>query len=103
MILLGPKDLTDVGTPGRPYAAVRRGTDGGPGGPRSLHRPRSRRHPGARTPVPARQVLLDASREAGLLVVGATRREGRLGLRLGRVAHEALRRSACPVGVVPHR
>ncbi|MEV6613113.1 universal stress protein [Streptomyces sp. NPDC051051] len=52
---------------------------------------------------PARQVLLDASREADLLVVGATRHEGRFGLRLGRVARAALRRSACPVAVVPHR
>ncbi|MFF9807989.1 universal stress protein [Streptomyces coeruleorubidus] len=51
----------------------------------------------------ARRVLLDASHEADLLVVGARRREGHLGFQLGRVAHAALHRSACPVAVVPHR
>lgn len=49
----------------------------------------------------ARKVLLDASHEADLLVVGARRREGHLGLQLGRVAHTALHHSACPVAVVP--
>jgi nucleotide-binding universal stress UspA family protein len=52
---------------------------------------------------PARSVLLDASHEADLLVVGARRREGHLGLQLGRVAHAALHHSACPVAVVPER
>jgi nucleotide-binding universal stress UspA family protein len=51
---------------------------------------------------PARRVLVDASHEADLLVVGATRREGQFGLQLGRVAHTALHHSACPVVVVPH-
>ncbi|MGM9381002.1 universal stress protein [Streptomyces antibioticus] len=51
---------------------------------------------------PARRVLVDASREADLLVVGARRRGGRFGLQLGRVAHAALHHSACPVVVVPH-
>ncbi|CAM5566059.1 universal stress protein [Streptomyces aurantiogriseus] len=51
----------------------------------------------------ARRVLLDASHEADLLVVGARRREGHFGLQLGRVAHAALHHSACPVAVVPHR
>jgi nucleotide-binding universal stress UspA family protein len=50
----------------------------------------------------ARRVLVDASHEADLLVVGAKRREGRFGLQLGRVAHAALHHSACPVAVVPH-
>ncbi|MFI0265773.1 universal stress protein, partial [Streptomyces luteogriseus] len=50
----------------------------------------------------ARRVLVDASHEAGLLVVGAKRREGRFGLQLGHVAHAALHHSACPVAVVPH-
>ncbi|MCX5262524.1 universal stress protein [Streptomyces sp. NBC_00199] len=50
---------------------------------------------------PARRVLLDASREADLLVVGARRVPGHLGLRLGRVAHTVLHRSACAVAVVP--
>ncbi|MFF7452271.1 MULTISPECIES: universal stress protein [unclassified Streptomyces] len=52
---------------------------------------------------PARKVLLDASHEADLLVVGVRRREGHLGLQLGRVAHAALHHSACPVAVVPER
>ncbi|MFE1428526.1 universal stress protein [Streptomyces fungicidicus] len=51
----------------------------------------------------ARRVLLDASYRADLLVVGARRREGHLGLQLGRVAHGVLHHSACPVVVVPHR
>ncbi len=51
---------------------------------------------------PARQVLVDASHRADLLVVGARRTEGRFGLQLGRVAHAALHHSACPVAVVPH-
>ncbi|MEV0173592.1 universal stress protein [Streptomyces sp. NPDC050803] len=49
----------------------------------------------------ARQVLVDASHHADLLVVGARRREGHFGLQLGRVAHTALHHSACPVAVVP--
>ncbi|MEU5893641.1 universal stress protein [Streptomyces sp. NPDC047461] len=51
----------------------------------------------------ARRVLVDASHEADLLIVGARRREGRFGLQLGRVAHAALHHSACAVAVVPHR
>ncbi|MFE0516044.1 universal stress protein [Streptomyces sp. NPDC058964] len=51
----------------------------------------------------ARGVLLDASREADLLVVGARRKPGQFGLRLGRVTHGVLHYSACPVAVVPHR
>ncbi|MFF3612042.1 universal stress protein [Streptomyces sp. NPDC002580] len=50
-----------------------------------------------------RQVLLDASHSADLLVVGARRGAGRLGLQLGRVAHGVLHHSACPVAVVPER
>ncbi|MGW2889886.1 universal stress protein [Streptomyces griseoruber] len=50
---------------------------------------------------PARDVLLDASRDAGLLVVGARRTHGHLGLQLGRVAHGVLHRADCPVAVVP--
>ncbi|MFC4331082.1 universal stress protein [Streptomyces andamanensis] len=52
---------------------------------------------------PAHKVLLGASRTAGLLVVGARRRPGRLGLQLGRVAHTLLHHALCPVAVVPHR
>ncbi|MGW1537362.1 universal stress protein [Streptomyces aureus] len=50
---------------------------------------------------PARHVLLAASEGAGLLVVGARRCPGRLGLQLGRVAHGVLHHAACPVAVVP--
>ncbi|MFC8419829.1 universal stress protein [Streptomyces sp. NPDC057236] len=49
---------------------------------------------------PARRVLLTASHEADLLVVGR-RRSGQFGHRLGRVAHTVLHHSACPVAVVP--
>ncbi|NUO41546.1 MAG: universal stress protein [Streptomyces sp.] len=50
----------------------------------------------------ARRVLADASHGADLLVVGAKRRRGHLGLQLGRVAHAVLHQSTCPVAVVPH-
>lgn len=49
---------------------------------------------------PARRVLLDASQQAGLLVVGR-RGPGHRGDRLGRVAHTVLHHSGCPVVVVP--
>ncbi|GGP59577.1 universal stress protein [Streptomyces sindenensis] len=49
---------------------------------------------------PAHGVLLAASRDAGLLIVGR-RRPGRLGPHLGRVAHTVLHHSGCPVVVVP--
>ncbi|MGW1875119.1 universal stress protein [Streptomyces sp. NPDC001975] len=52
---------------------------------------------------PARQVLPAASRTADLLVVGARRTTGHLGLQLGRVAHGVLLHAACPVAVVPER
>ncbi|MET9893238.1 universal stress protein [Streptomyces sp. NPDC006465] len=53
----------------------------------------------------ARKVLLDASTEADLLVVGVRRHDsqGRIGMQLGRVAHAALHHAACPVAVVPLR
>ncbi|OLZ69002.1 universal stress protein [Streptomyces sp. IMTB 2501] len=50
---------------------------------------------------PAHRVLLEASAEADLIVVGAQRRHGRFGLQLGRVAHALLHHSQCPVAVVP--
>jgi nucleotide-binding universal stress UspA family protein len=50
----------------------------------------------------AQRVLVDVSHRADLLIVGARRREGHIGLQLGRVAHAALHHSACPVAVVPH-
>ncbi|MFI9612904.1 universal stress protein [Streptomyces sp. NPDC052023] len=65
-------------------------------------------HPGVevhRRPVegPAHQVLLEASAEADLVVVGAVRRHGHFGLQLGRVAHALLHHSECPVAVVPQQ
>ncbi|MGX5210916.1 universal stress protein [Streptomyces violaceus] len=52
---------------------------------------------------PARTVLLDASADAALLVVGARRPHGRIGLQIGRVTHAVLHHAACPVAVVPER
>ncbi|MEV4927781.1 universal stress protein [Streptomyces roseoverticillatus] len=52
---------------------------------------------------PAHRVLLGPAADADLLVLGATRRQGRLGLQLGRVSHTALHRASCPVAVVAHR
>ncbi|MDX5565567.1 universal stress protein [Streptomyces sp. ID05-04B] len=52
---------------------------------------------------PARKVLLHASREADLVVVGARRNPGHLGLQLGRVSHALLHHSACAVAVVPEQ
>ncbi|MEW1634276.1 universal stress protein [Streptomyces sp. NPDC093801] len=65
-----------------------------------------REHPGVvphRTPVegPAHKVLLERTAGAGLVVVGAHRREHRSGLQLGRVAHTLLHHAHCPVAVVP--
>ncbi|WP_405952547.1 universal stress protein [Streptomyces prunicolor] len=52
---------------------------------------------------PTRTVLVDASRDADLLIVGAKRRPGHYGLQLGRVAHGVLHHSACPVAIVPEK
>ena len=58
-----------------------------------------------RRPVegPAHKVLLDASADSDLVVVGALRQHGHFGPQLGRVAHALLHRSECPVAVVPQR
>ncbi|MBQ1091299.1 universal stress protein [Streptomyces sp. B93] len=63
-------------------------------------------HPGLRvrrTTVegPARKVLVRHSAAADLVVVGARRRQGHIGLQLGRVAHTLLHHAECPVAVVP--
>ncbi|MFD2684438.1 universal stress protein [Streptomyces phyllanthi] len=52
---------------------------------------------------PAHKVLVNASANADLLVVGALRRHGHFGLQLGRVAHALLHHSECPVAVIPQR
>lgn len=48
-----------------------------------------------------RRALLDAAGAADLVVVGARRRAGRLGLQLGPVTHAVLHHAPCPVAVVP--
>ncbi|GGU95436.1 universal stress protein [Streptomyces litmocidini] len=52
---------------------------------------------------PAHRVLTERSAAADLLVVGARRRDGLVGLELGRVAHRVLHHATCPVAVVPQR
>jgi nucleotide-binding universal stress UspA family protein len=53
---------------------------------------------------PAHKVLLGASFDADLVVVGARRRhDHQTGLQLGRVAHTLLHHAQCPVAVVPQR
>jgi nucleotide-binding universal stress UspA family protein len=49
-----------------------------------------------------RQVLLERSAAADLLVVGAPRRHARLGPQLGHVGHTLLHHADCPVVIVPH-
>ncbi|MEU4268951.1 universal stress protein [Streptomyces sp. NPDC026092] len=51
----------------------------------------------------AHRVLTERSAAADLLVVGARRRDGLVGMELGRVAHRALHHASCPVAVVPQR
>ncbi|MCX5366256.1 universal stress protein [Streptomyces sp. NBC_00124] len=50
-----------------------------------------------------RTALVNASRDADLLVIGARRHHRHFGLQLGRVAHGVLHHSACPVAIVPER
>lgn len=49
----------------------------------------------------ARRALLDAASGADLLVVGARRRHGHVGLQLGLVNHAVLHHAPCPIAVVP--
>ncbi len=49
----------------------------------------------------ARQALLEAASRADLLVVGARRRRGYVGLQLGLVNHALLHHAPCPIAVVP--
>ncbi|WP_405551601.1 universal stress protein [Streptomyces sp. NBC_01171] len=50
----------------------------------------------------AGSVMVDASRDACLVVVGRRVRKARLGARIGHVAHAVLHHSPAPVAVVPH-
>lgn len=49
----------------------------------------------------ARRALLEAASGADLLVVGARRRHGHVGLQLGLVNHAVLHHAPCPIAVVP--
>ncbi|MGW7406554.1 universal stress protein [Streptomyces sp. NPDC054833] len=49
----------------------------------------------------AREALLEAASGADLLVVGARRRHGHLGLQLGLTSHAVLHHAPCPIVVVP--
>ncbi|MEU9388138.1 universal stress protein [Streptomyces sp. NPDC048279] len=50
---------------------------------------------------PAHRILVDRSAGADLVVIGARRRDGHVGLQLGRVAHTLLHHAECPVAIVP--
>ncbi|MGC4996782.1 universal stress protein [Streptomyces sp. DT195] len=50
----------------------------------------------------AGSVLVDASHDACLVVVGRRARKGRFGTRIGHVAYAVLHHSPAPVAVVPH-
>ncbi|RKS78805.1 nucleotide-binding universal stress UspA family protein [Actinomadura pelletieri DSM 43383] len=47
------------------------------------------------------RALVDASENAGLVVVGAPRRRGLIGMALGRVNHAVLHHAKCVVAIVP--
>ncbi|GGK23298.1 hypothetical protein GCM10011583_64020 [Streptomyces camponoticapitis] len=49
----------------------------------------------------AHQTLLEHTAPGDLLVVGARRRPGAVGLQLGRVNHAMLHYAPCPVAIVP--
>ncbi|KUO17730.1 universal stress protein [Streptomyces dysideae] len=48
------------------------------------------------------QLLLDATRDAGLLAVGRKVRPARVGMHTGPVAHAVMHHVRCPVAIVPH-
>ncbi|MFB7574311.1 universal stress protein [Streptomyces sp. NPDC056165] len=53
-------------------------------------------------PGSAAELLVDASREASLVVVGRRERRNSLGARIGHVTHAVLHHAAAPVAVVAH-
>ncbi|MFE7233101.1 universal stress protein [Streptomyces sp. NPDC002405] len=53
-------------------------------------------------PGSAAELLVAASREASLVVVGRRERRNPLGARIGHVTHAVLHHAAAPVAVVPH-
>ncbi|MGW3507575.1 universal stress protein [Streptomyces sp. NPDC000994] len=53
-------------------------------------------------PGSAAELLVDASREASLVVVGRRERRNPLGARIGHVTHSVLHHAAAPVAVVAH-
>ncbi|MFS4092986.1 universal stress protein [Streptomyces sp. AF1A] len=74
----------------------------------ALLRTASADHPHVRTrPAalegPAGKILVHRSAAADLVIVGARRRRGHLGLQLGRVSHTLLHHAQCPVALVPVR
>jgi nucleotide-binding universal stress UspA family protein len=50
----------------------------------------------------AEQAIVEASGDASLVVIGAHRKQNRLGLPVGRVPHRVLHLAHAPVAVVPH-
>ncbi|MFS4095412.1 universal stress protein [Streptomyces sp. AF1A] len=58
--------------------------------------------PGGETSREGAERIVDASREASLLVVGRRTRTSPLGTHVGHVAHAVLHHAPAPVAVVPH-
>jgi nucleotide-binding universal stress UspA family protein len=50
----------------------------------------------------AEEAIVNASKDASLVVVGAHRKHSRFGLPVGRVPHRVLHLAHAPVAVVPH-
>ncbi|MEU6812900.1 universal stress protein [Streptomyces sp. NPDC046831] len=93
-----PKSGEAAADPEEPAAALLRET----------LRDASAEHPGVQVrPVavegPAHKVLVHRSAAADLVIVGARRGAGRIGLQLGRTSHTLLHHAQCPVAVVPQQ